>query len=258
MGTPANQLHKQHFKISRTITIILVSCLLTLLMTIAVMRWLFPVRFAPVVLSETESDRLATKLERLGRSNASVSEQGSGRPNLTTKALINGAPTKASIATAPAQSEPDATEQQTTELDGKPEPYDESLLSRNVRLTERELNGLIARDQSLAQRLVVDLSPDLASAKVLLPIPADFPVWGGRVLRIHAGLELRIGPDARPVIRLQGVSLMGVPLPNAWLGELKNVDLIDRYGHGGFWHSFAAGIEALQVEEGAIQFKLKP
>ena len=31
--------------------------------------------------------------------------------------------------------------------------------------------------------------------------------------------------NGRPVMVLKGVSVWGVPLPNAWLGNLKNIDL---------------------------------
>ncbi len=40
---------------------------------------------------------------------------------------------------------------------------------------------------------------------------------------------------------------MGMPIPNAWLGNLKNVDLIAEFGGtGGVWKAFADGVEALE------------
>lgn len=51
---------------------------------------------------------------------------------------------------------------------------------------------------------------------------------------------------------------MGVPIPSAWLGNLKNIDLIEQYGSKeGFWQSFAKGVDRLVVEEGKLKIKLK-
>jgi len=60
------------------------------------------------------------------------------------------------------------------------------------------------------------------------------------------------------VLALTGVSVWGVPIPNAWLGGLKNVDLVGEFGgQEGFWKSFADGIEYVQVTDGQVIVKLK-
>lgn len=46
---------------------------------------------------------------------------------------------------------------------------------------------------------------------------------------MSAGLELRFAAG-RPVVALRGVSLWGVPIPNAWLGGIKNLDLVKEFG----------------------------
>ncbi len=139
-----------------------------------------------------------------------------------------------------------------------PEPYSEANAVREIRLTERELNGLLARNTDLAQKLVIDLSDDLASAKLLIPLPADFPFFGGKVVRVTAGIELRYA-DHNPVVMVKGVSIWGVPIPNAWLGGIKNRDLVSEYGAGeGFWRSFSAGVEDIRIREGHLSITLKP
>jgi len=51
---------------------------------------------------------------------------------------------------------------------------------------------------------------------------------------------------------------MGVPVPNAWLGGLKNIDLIEQYGsNDGFWKAFADGVDNINVEDGKIRIELK-
>lgn len=137
------------------------------------------------------------------------------------------------------------------------EPYSEVGASRNVSLNERELNAMIASSPEFARRFAIDLSSDLASAKLLIPMDPDFPVLGGKTIRVTAGLEVDYR-NQRPVVILRGVSVMGVPVPNAWLGNLKNVDLVEQFGGDpGFWRSFAAGIESISVEDGRLELSLK-
>jgi hypothetical protein len=139
----------------------------------------------------------------------------------------------------------------------EPEPYSEVGASREIDFTEKELNALVARNTDLAERLAIDLADDLASARLLLPLDPDFPLLGGETLRIHAGLELAYR-NARPVVILRGVSIMGVPLPDAWLGNLKNIDLVKEFGHGpGFWQNVAAGIEHIEIVDGRLRISLK-
>ena len=64
--------------------------------------------------------------------------------------------------------------------------------------------------------------------------------------------------NGRPVVALKGVSLGGIPIPNAWLGNLKNRNLVKEFGsEGGFWKLFSDGVADLKVREGHILIKLK-
>jgi hypothetical protein len=138
-----------------------------------------------------------------------------------------------------------------------PEKYKEEPGRRDVRLSERELNAMVASNPSFARRFAIDLSDNLASAKLLIPVDPDMPVLGGKTLRLTAGLELDYR-QARPVVILRGVSVMGVPIPNAWLGGLKNVDLVSEFGgNPGFWKSFADGIETIEIRDGELRVELK-
>lgn len=137
------------------------------------------------------------------------------------------------------------------------ERYSETGASRNVSLNERELNAMVASSPEFARRFAIDLSSDMASAKLLIPVDPDFPVLGGKTVRVTAGLEIDYR-NQQPVVILRGVSVMGVPVPNAWLGNLKNVDLVEQFGGDpGFWRSFSAGIESISVEDGKLDIRLK-
>ena len=218
----------------KTVLIIAAVAFVTSVITVwLTLTYLFPREFKPVKLSDREEQVLDAKLARIdparGPANAASRKRGHDRQG--TEDTPGGPLT--------------------------PERYSETDASREITLTERELNGLLARNTDLAQKLAIDLSKDLASAKLLLPLDPDFPFIGGKTLRVAAGLELRYD-ERNPVVMLKGVSIWGVPIPNAWLGGIKNVDLVKEFGgERGFWHTFAAGVEDIRVEEGHLTIKLK-
>jgi len=138
-----------------------------------------------------------------------------------------------------------------------PEPYSDEGARREIHLTERELNALIANRPDIAEMVAVDLADDLVSVKLILPVEEEVPVLGGKRLRIHMGLTVTYGGDA-PVFALKGISLGGIPMPNAWLGNMKNVNLVGEFGtEDGFWAIFSEGIRSIKVREGSLQITLK-
>lgn len=196
-----------------------------------VRSYVYAREFKPVELSISEQTRLDSKLAAIGLAPEDV------LPNANRR--------------APTAEDFDA--------DGrlKPERYSEEGASRDIALSERELNALVASNPELARRFAVDLSDNLASARIVVPVDPDFPVFGGKTLRVNAGLELKYG-NARPIVILRGISVMGVPIPNAWMGNLKNVDLVEQFGGDpGFWQAFADGIDAIEIQDGALQIRLK-
>jgi len=202
-----------------------------------VTRMMFPKSFHPVELSSKEAAALETKLRRLDpmQRRAAEPEPAAGDP-----ALGRHTPVPAR------KMEP-----------LQPERYDESQATREISFSTREINSLLARNTDLARKVAIDLSEDMASAKVLIPLDPDLPLVGGRTLKVTAGLELRYA-DQRPVIALKGVSIWGVPLPNAWLGGIKNVDLVQEFGmEKGFWNTLAAGVEYVRVSDGRLTLRLK-
>ena len=139
----------------------------------------------------------------------------------------------------------------------KPEKYTERDDDRNIFFTERELNAVLANSTDLANKLVIDLSENLASAKLLIDLDPDFPFLGGKTLKVSAGMEMRFR-DGKPTAILKGVSVWGVPLPNAWLGNMKNIDLVKEFGQSdGFWKSFSDGIDFIKIKESKLYIKLK-
>ena len=212
----------------KVVGIVIAAMLLTMAGTLLIIKsWLFPSPFAPVVLRKSEEQQLERKLDRLERA-------GEGRRPASERAI-----------------------ERPTAEDLRPEPYSEEGASREIRLSEREINGMIGQNPDLATRMVVDFSDNLVSVKLLIPVDPDFPIMGGKILKVRAGAELAFRNE-RPVVILRGVSVMGVPLPNAWLGGLKNIDLIQEFGTDpGFWKGFADGVAAIEVRDGSLRIVLK-
>jgi hypothetical protein len=133
----------------------------------------------------------------------------------------------------------------------------EKSIKREINFTEKELNALLAKNTDLARKLAIDLSDDLVSAKLLVPVDEDFPVFGGKTLRVRTGVVFTY-VKGKPVVILKGVTIMGVPMPNAWLGGIKNIDLVKEFGTDkGFWKTFSDGVEDIKVEKGFLKLKLK-
>lgn len=183
--------------------------------------------FHPTKLDEKEQQVLDEKLDRLERG---IQEDApSSRESTTTS---NGARLE-------------------------PEPYREDPARRRITISERELNSLIAKDEETARRVAVDLSDGMISVKLLIPVDEEFPLLGGKTLRLNCGITLDY-EAGKPVVALRGVSIGGVPIPNAWLGNIKHIDLVQEFGgRGGFWDTFSEGVEDLKVSDGSLFVKLK-
>jgi|GEM_PF-6855915 len=72
------------------------------------------------------------------------------------------------------------------------------------------------------------------------------------------GLGELAAPADEDCVVLRGVSVWGVPIPNAWLGNVKNVDLVNEFGaEEGFWKQFSEGVENVEIREGELFLKLR-
>ena len=212
---------------SHVALIVIVTILATAALTYWVVRtYIYARDFTPVELSSKEQHRLDAKLRTLGYDPGPAPQAVGGAKETDQEWL-------------------------------RPEQYSEAGAKREVSFSERELNALLANNPDVARKLSVDLADDLVSARLLVPVDPDFPILGGKTLRVSAGVEMAFR-EAKPVVALKGVSIMGVPLPSAWMGGLKNIDLISEYGNqDGFWKGFAEGVEDIRVEEGQLKVKLR-
>ncbi len=216
--------------------------LLTVLLTTGVTLWvaktyIFPSQFEPVVLTSVEEQELSEKLSQL-----SFSE------DTTSKVNPGGKPARQNPG-------PGESEQESGVL--QPEAYSEKGASREISFSERELNAMLAKNTDLATKVAVDLADNLISARLRIPVDRDFPIFAGKTIRAAAGVEFSYLGE-KPVVVLKGVTLMGVPVPNAWLGGLKNIDLVQEFGTDeGFWKLFSDGVASIETREGQLTITLK-
>ena len=183
-------------------------------------RYMFPDEFKPVMLNVKEEKTLNTKIEKLEKMT-------------------------------------DQRQPASGEVVLEPEQYQEDPAMRTIVFSEKELNALLAKNTDLAQKLSIDLSDGMASAKLLLPLDEEFPVLGGKTLRVTAGLGIDFS-NGKPVVILKGVSVWGVPIPNAWMGNMKNVDFVKEFGGDtGFWKSFSDGIDKIEIKKKSLLIRLK-
>jgi len=139
----------------------------------------------------------------------------------------------------------------------EPEPYTEQESDREIQLTERELNALIAKDREVAQYVAVDLADDLVSVKLLVPVDQEVPILGGKTIKLNFGVMLSYA-NGKPIVAMRGISLGGIPLPSAWWGDIKNTNLVEEFGEaGGFWDQFAKGVKDIKIRNGQLRVKLK-
>jgi len=189
-------------------------------------QYLYAATFEPTRLNESEQHSLDRKMAQLRK----VDESGSSssKPQVSSP----GGPLE-------------------------PEPYTEEGASREIQLTEREVNSLIAKDAEMAKHVAVDLADNLVSVKLVVPVTEEMPIVGGKTLKLNFGVELSYA-DGKPVVAMQGISLGGVPLPSAWWGDIKHINLVEEFGGpGGFWDQFAKGVQDLKVQDGQLRITLK-
>lgn len=153
--------------------------------TVAFTIWYIQRPIKPVELSIAEKTVVETKLDRLSTP-----------------------PPKSTLAPAPESS------RTTLELD---RPYEAG--SKALRLTERELNGLLNANTDLGKTVRLELGQDAINAYVTTPIPQDVPLVGGKMFRARGRFRVSLGTNgAAPFAILEDVTIFGLSLPKEWLG----------------------------------------
>ncbi len=128
--------------------------------------------------------------------------------------------------------------------------------SKEIILTERELNGLLNENTALGKSVKFQLATNAILARVDTDLDPDLPILGGRRLKAHARFLVSEVPGHASFI-LDDVTVWGISLPNDWLAGLKGRDLLGEVLAGGRTTSGKfPGVEEFKVEAGQLKIRL--
>jgi len=210
----------------------LIALLMVIVAAVVITVWWIQRPIKPVVLSAQEKTAVEEKLQHIGGGKAPAPT-----PNRTAK---DAAPTTAAGT--------DANR-------GQDRPYVPG--SKVLKLTEREINGLLNANTDLGESVRLEFATDAINAYVAVPIPQDFPIGGGKVFRARGRFRVSLGNDATPFAILEDVTVFGLSLPKAWLGGVKGENLIGQAVGERNGKPVLRGIKSLRVEPGALVLEVE-
>jgi len=160
------------------------------------------------------------------------------------------------------------TSSEQTALDGKlealkqsaaaePAPVDPEIEKRTLTLTDREINAFFEQ-QGLGEQIKVSLHSGGGTATFLLPLGAEGEVGNGMTLRIGISLGAKMDDNKKFALSISDVSVGGVPMPNAWLGNMKGLNLMADHpvSEDPAFKAFVAGIRDFQIKAGQLRVVL--
>jgi hypothetical protein len=126
--------------------------------------------------------------------------------------------------------------------------------SKEIILTERELNGLLNENTAFGRSVSFQLASNAVHARVETDLDPDLPIVGGRHLKARARFLVSEEPGHASFV-LDDVTVWGISLPNDWLAGMKGRDLLaDMLGGGK--SGKVAGVEEFKVEPGRLIIRL--
>jgi hypothetical protein len=128
--------------------------------------------------------------------------------------------------------------------------------NRTIIITEREVNAYLAK-QNLGENVQVSFAEGKLLAGIIVEAPPDFPFFAGKKVRVRLTFGTGLTPDHKLSFIFDDVSVGGISLPNAWLGDLKGVDLVEKnLQTDPALQRFLAGIQSLEIHSGSAKVVL--
>jgi hypothetical protein len=129
--------------------------------------------------------------------------------------------------------------------------------SKVLRLTEREVNGLLNENTDLGKSVRLEFAQDAVNAYLAIRIPDDFPIGAGKMFRARGRFRVSLGNGGEPYAILDDVTVFGLSLPKAWLGGIKGENLLGQaMGAHKQWQGIK-GVKSLHVEPGALVLEVE-
>ncbi len=208
----------------------LLALALVIVATVAITIWWIQRPIEPVVLSPQEKAVVDQKLQHLTAERSSSPVSNPKHP----PGAISHPPN--------ASQEPDR-------------PYVPG--SKVLKLTEREVNGLLNANTDLGNSVRLEFARDAINAYVAIPIPKDSPIGAGKTFRARGRFALSLTSDGAPYAILEDVTVFGLSLPKAWLGGLKGENLLADAAGRRNGKPILQGIKSLRVEPGALVIEVE-
>jgi hypothetical protein len=222
----------------------LLALLLVIIATVIITLWWIQRPIKPVVLSAPEKATVEEKLQHLsgGKAPAPAPMNSSTASPVPNRRAEAGAPVPVS---APGIDENKEQAQ----------PYMPG--SKVLKLTEREINGLLNANTDLGKSVRLEFTKDAVNAYVAVRIPEDFPIGGGKMFRARSRFRVSLGNGGAPYAIVEDVTVFGLSLPKAWLAGLKGENLLGQAmgEHNG--SPIFQGIKSLRVEPGALVLEVE-
>lgn len=204
-----------------------------------VYRYYTQAQFRPTTLSEKEQVILDTKLEKI-ESGGEEQPLGSPSSRELNEVVINSG------------QQPDLTPAQIAELERLEEQE-----RRTITLSEKEINAMMNYNTGLGERVKVRFKSGRIDVGWIISVDEEAPFVGGKTLRGSVDLSMEKLTDGRLAFAVEDVTVMGIPMPNAWLGDIKGQNLADRIGQDNeFFRIFSAGIEHIEISNGEVRVRL--
>lgn len=136
-------------------------------------------------------------------------------------------------------------------------PVDPEVAKRTLTITDREINAFLEQ-QGLGEQVKVSLHNGGGTATFLLPMSSDGVPGSGPTLRISVSLGAKMDQDKKFALSISDVSVGGVPLPNAWLGNMKGLNMLADapISDDPALKAFAAGIRDFSIRSGQLSVVL--
>lgn len=128
--------------------------------------------------------------------------------------------------------------------------------NRTIVITEREVNAYLAK-QNLGENIHVSFAEGKLAAAIIVEAPPDFPFFAGQKVRVKLTFGTGLTPDHKLSFVFDDVSVGGISMPNAWLGDVKGVDLVEKnlQSDPGL-KRFLDGIQSLEIHPGSAKVVL--
>lgn len=136
-------------------------------------------------------------------------------------------------------------------------PVDPEIAKRTLTISEREINAFLS-EQGLGEQVKVEFTQGGAAATVLVPVEKDTPLIGGTTLRLRFAFGAKMDSSKHFAFSLNDISVGGVPMPNAWLGNLKGLNLLAEspLQSDPAVKGFLAGIRDFKIDSGVMRIVL--